>query len=188
MSQKPVFSSAVWICPAEWVDVRPKNILHKEHMPFEMPPRELPDQLHYVFRKTFSCDRVPESCTLHITADDYYKLYLNGRYICQGPAQGYAFAYYWNEVEITPYLQPGENTLAAEVYYHGRICRSYQSGDDRIGLIAEAVADGFCLPPTAAGNADGCAPIPAIARWAMIRSFWRTMIAACGLCPTERRL
>ncbi len=145
MSQKPVFSSAVWICPAEWVDIRPKNILHKEHMSFEMPPRELPDQLHYVFRKTFSCDRVPEGCTLRITADDYYKLYLNGRYICQGPAQGYAFAYYWNEVEIAPCLQPGENTLTAEVYYHGRICRSYQSGDDRLGLIAEAVAAGQIL-------------------------------------------
>lgn len=145
MSQKPIFSTAAWICPAEWVDIRPKDILHKEHIPFTMPPRELPDQLHYRFRKTFSCDHVPESCLLRITADDYYKLFLNGHYVCQGPAQGYAFAYCWNEMELAPYLQPGENVLTAEVYYHGRICRSYQSGDDRIGLIAEAAADGRIL-------------------------------------------
>ncbi len=143
--KQQIFSSAEWICPAEWVTITPKNVLHKEHVPFELPLRELPEQQHYLFRKSFFCDSVPKSCMLRITADDYYKLYLNGRYVCQGPAQGYPFAYYWNEVELTSFLQPGENVLTAEVYYHGRICRSYQSGDDRIGLIAEADADGQCL-------------------------------------------
>lgn len=145
MNRKEVFLTAEWICPAEWVSIAPKNILHKECVPSAIPTGELPDQQRYAFRKVFFCERLPESCTLRITADDYYKLYLNGRYVCQGPAQGYAFSYYWNEVELAPYLQPGANTLTAEVYYHGRICRSYQSGDDRMGLIAEAVAEGRCL-------------------------------------------
>ena len=71
MNQKEVFSTAAWICPAEWAAIAPKNILHKERVPFAMPSRELPDQQRYVFRKVFSCDRLPESCTLNAPVHRY---------------------------------------------------------------------------------------------------------------------
>ena len=145
MNEQTVFASARWICPPEFAAVPPKSVLHKEMAPADKTRRELPENLHYRFRRVFTCDRLPESCPLRITADDYYKLYLNGVFVCQGPAQGYPFAYYWNECDLHPFLREGENTVEAEVYYHGRVCRSYQSADDRMGLIAVAEADGACL-------------------------------------------
>lgn len=35
-----------------------------------------------------------------MTADDYYKLYINGRFAGQIPAPEYYFNYYWNEIDI----------------------------------------------------------------------------------------
>ena len=46
---------------------------------------------------------------LRITADDYYKLYVNGTYAGQGPAPAWPEKYYYNEMDITSYLRKGKN-------------------------------------------------------------------------------
>ncbi|CAH1226787.1 Alpha-L-rhamnosidase [Paenibacillus allorhizoplanae] len=74
---------------------------------------------------------------IDITADDYYKLYLNGRFVAQGPAQNDASHYYYNRIEVGSFLQAGNNVIAVHVYYQGLVNRAYNSGDYRQGLIAE---------------------------------------------------
>ena len=71
---------------------------------------------------------------LRITADDYYKLYVNGRSAGQGPAPAYPEHYYYNELDITPYLHPGKNVLAVHLYYQGLVNRVWNSGDARFGI------------------------------------------------------
>ncbi|MGN0522887.1 MAG: family 78 glycoside hydrolase catalytic domain [Eubacterium sp.] len=83
----------------------------------------------------------PKSAEIKITADDYYKLYINNTYVGQGPAPAYDFEYNYNEYDITDFLQTGENTIDVLVYYQGLINRAFVSGDGRQGLIADIYFD-----------------------------------------------
>ena len=38
-----------------------------------------------LFRKSFTLDAIPSKARIFITADQSYRLYLNGRYVCGGP-------------------------------------------------------------------------------------------------------
>ena len=80
--------------------------------------------------------------TAYITADDYYKLYINGKFVQQGPAPSYHSRYNYNVIDITSYLFEGENTIAIHTYYQGLINRVWQSGDYRHGLLCDFVVDG----------------------------------------------
>lgn len=42
---------------------------------------------HILFRKQVSLPKIGKAL-LKITADDYYKLYINGQFVAQGPAYG----------------------------------------------------------------------------------------------------
>ena len=98
--------------------------------------------------------RCPEECTcagpfgdldrreggrqylLDITADDYYKLYVNGHFAGQGPAPAYPEQYYYNIIDITSWLQEGKNVLAVHLYYQGLVNRVWNSGDGRFAMAA----------------------------------------------------
>ncbi len=71
---------------------------------------------------------------MQITADDYYKLYINGVYVTEGPAPSYHTARFFSELDITKYLHIGNNVIAVHLYYQGLINRVWQSGDNRFGL------------------------------------------------------
>ena len=139
-----VFLYGKWICPKEFAAEEPVDVFHKQLDPREIELPEAFKNLHMLVRKTFCVEGPAEQpCRIRITADDYYKLYINGKFVCQGPSQGYYFCYYWNEVDITEYLQPGENEIFVDVYYQGLINRAYNSGDRRMGLLAEVLQGGF---------------------------------------------
>lgn len=139
------FPNADWICPECAVDLKPLDVLTAAH---NSEPPDFPDSLknrHFLFRRRFCFKENGESVSLRITADDYYKLQINGKIIGQGPAQGYYFCYYWNEYNIGGLLKNGENEIVVDLYYHGLACRAYNSGDNRIGLIAEIYQGGECI-------------------------------------------
>ena len=71
---------------------------------------------------------------LTISADDYYKLYVNGEYVAQGPAPAWPEKYYYNEIDLSPYLREGRNVLALHLYYQGLINRVWNSGDGRFAF------------------------------------------------------
>lgn len=70
----------------------------------------------YHFRKSINLSNKPASFIIHVSADNRYKLYVNGTMISVGPARG--DIYYWNyeTVDLAPYLRAGKNTLAATVW------------------------------------------------------------------------
>ena len=134
-----------WICDPRFSGLMPLNLYHKEHEPIEMPvhPPELKN-VHMLVRKTFVMPAF-RSCTLRIAADDYYKLYINGRFVAKGAANGYHFQYYYNELDVSAFLHEGENTIAVEVYYPGLVNRVWNSGDLRQGMVADLISDGEIL-------------------------------------------
>jgi alpha-L-rhamnosidase len=95
------------------------------------------------FRKDFTIPSVPPSATLHITADQGYRLWVNGRYVTRGPARGYQESWPYDTVDIAEYLVEGDNRIAAEVYNPGHSTYSYLS-QNSAGFIC-AARIGECL-------------------------------------------
>src|SRR5258708_29319531 len=73
----------------------------------------------YHFRKTFSLDHLSEKFVVHVSADNRYRLFVNGKPICSGPARGDLYNWYFETVNLAPYLQQGTNVIAALVWNMG---------------------------------------------------------------------
>ncbi len=78
-------------------------------------------QAHAVvlFRKKFELQKKPEMFVIHLSADNHYRLFVNGKYITRGPARGDISHWFFETLDIAPYLQTGKNTIAAEVVNWG---------------------------------------------------------------------
>ncbi|MFA7172187.1 MAG: family 78 glycoside hydrolase catalytic domain [Kiritimatiellia bacterium] len=92
--------------------------------------------IHTYFRKSFNLIQTPKKAVLRFTADDYAKIFLNGKFIIQGPEPAYPFAHPYYDIDVTEHLQIGENVLAAHTYYHGLATRAFNSADNRSGFVA----------------------------------------------------
>ncbi len=139
-----------WICASEFADRIPRNMYHKEHSPalFNVGADD-PQNLHYLFKKSFTLNKGEGRYILRISADDYGKYYVNGIFIGQGPTPGYIESYHYNEFDVTDYLIDGDNEFTAHVYYQGLVNRVWISADLRMGLIADLCApDGSVLLST----------------------------------------
>jgi len=71
------------------------------------------------FRYDFDLKKVPAAAPLFITADKNYRLYINGQYVCRGPARGYQTSWPFDEVDVCSYLRKGHNWFAVEGYTTG---------------------------------------------------------------------
>ena len=72
-----------------------------------------------MFRRTFALPDKPEHFIVHVSADNRYKLYVNGILAAMGP-QGSDWRHWrYETVDLAPYLQSGNNTVAAEVVNWG---------------------------------------------------------------------
>jgi len=70
----------------------------------------------YYFRKSIELANKPVAFVIHVSADNRYKLYVNGMLVSLGPTRG--DTYYWNyeTVDLAPYLTSGKNIVAALVW------------------------------------------------------------------------
>jgi len=129
-----------WITNREFAPQTALNVFHRqlEKVTF---PEDLPKNKHILFRKRFQFKKVAPA-TIYISADDYYKLYINGKPVTLGPCPGYSFHYYYNAVDVTDYLNDGENVIAVHTLYQGLINRVWVSGDMQHGLILDLVSGG----------------------------------------------
>ena len=129
-----------WISSAEHASLEPVNVFHRQ-LEKTVIDAKGSKNAHILFRKRFSANAGTKTY-IYISADDYYKLYINGSFVCQGPAPGYHFNYYYNTVDITDHIIDGENIIAVHTYYQGLINRVWVSGDDRHGLILDIEQSG----------------------------------------------
>ncbi|MCL1820292.1 MAG: hypothetical protein FWG36_06520 [Oscillospiraceae bacterium] len=73
------------------------------------------DNKLFLFRKTLNLDTIPESAMIKVSADTRYRLYVNGHSVSYGPCKGDGQVWYYETVDIAPYLRKGDNVIAAEV-------------------------------------------------------------------------
>ena len=69
----------------------------------------------YYYRKNLNLESVPSEAFMKISADSRYRLYVNGKSVSFGPCKGDGQIWYYEQVDIAPYLVEGENILAAVV-------------------------------------------------------------------------
>ncbi len=67
-------------------------------------------------RKTFSYEDLAGASLLHIAAESYYVLYVNGALVGKGPVRATRVCNFFDSHQIDSYLRAGENTIAVEVF------------------------------------------------------------------------
>ncbi len=120
MSQQTAITENHPLCSAKWIWPGSYLYLHN----------------HFAnFRKDFKLSSVPEKAPFFITADQAYRLYVNGKYICRGPARGYQSHWPFDEVDIAGQLNEGHNWIAVE---------AYNPGISTFGYVHETCAGFLC--------------------------------------------
>jgi hypothetical protein len=73
----------------------------------------------FLFRNILNLETRPDSFTIHVSADNRYRLYVNGEYVSAGPARGSFMYWRYETLDISPFLKQGENIISAEVINFG---------------------------------------------------------------------
>src|ERR1035438_1293534 len=68
----------------------------------------------YHFRKTLELPAAPGRFLIHISADNRYRLFVNGRFVAAGPPQSDLRNWRFNTIDLGPYLKAGRNVLRSE--------------------------------------------------------------------------
>ena len=112
-----------------------------------------------LWRKKANIEKVPASGKAKIATDSKYWLYINEQLVVfegglkRGPAPNSS---YYDEVEIAPYLKPGENLIAVLTWYFGLNGFSHVNSGTA-GLLFDARAEGvdICSDKTWRGAVYG---------------------------------
>jgi len=95
----------------------------------------------YHFRKIIELDKKPESYIVHISADNRYKLFVNGKLVCLGPARGDMYHWNFETVDLAPFLKDGVNILASVVWNFGDNVSPWAQMSHRTGFIVQGNSD-----------------------------------------------
>src|SRR5688572_1053862 len=68
------------------------------------------------FRHVLSLQRKPERFIVHVSADNRYRLFVNGRPIASGPQRSDLAHWRYETLDLAPFLQAGDNALTALVW------------------------------------------------------------------------
>lgn len=56
-----------------------------------------------------------QDASLHLAASSIYRVWVNGKFVCAGPARAAHGFYRVDEIDLTPQLCAGQNTVVIEV-------------------------------------------------------------------------
>ena len=81
----------------------------------------------YHFRKKIVLNEKQAQFIIHVSADNRYKLFVNGEMVALGPAKGDLFHWNFETIDIAPYLKNGTNIIAAVVWNFGDVKAAWQA-------------------------------------------------------------
>jgi hypothetical protein len=84
--------------------------------------------------KKFEASSV-QRAVMRVTADSYYRLSLNGRWVNDGPARTWPNHMQYDELDVTPYLQEGGNEIQIVARYFG--VGDFHRVPQQAGLLAQ---------------------------------------------------
>jgi alpha-L-rhamnosidase len=114
------------------------SLLHSRWPAHWIAPADAPLSEYgvFLFRKRFSLPAVPQKFIVHVSADNRYRLFVNGVPVCFGPQRGEPMYWFYDPVDLAPYLRAGDNVLAAQVWNYGEE-RPFALMSVRTGLIVQ---------------------------------------------------
>ncbi|NCD69736.1 alpha-L-rhamnosidase-related protein [Mucilaginibacter agri] len=74
----------------------------------------------FYFRKEFNVATKPVTFIVNVSADNRYKLFVNGKLVSLGPARGDTYFWNYEQVDLAPYLAAGKNAVSALVWNEGQ--------------------------------------------------------------------
>ncbi len=80
----------------------------------------------FLYRRTFDLSQVPNSFIIYVSADNRYRLYVNGERISEGPARSDINNWKYETVDIASQLQKGTNVISVEVINFGEFRHAAQ--------------------------------------------------------------
>ena len=75
----------------------------------------------FLFRKNFELKKQPEEFIINVSADNRYRLFVNGKAVCFGPGRSDLEHWTYESIDISPFLKTGSNVLAAVVWNFGEL-------------------------------------------------------------------
>ena len=94
------------------------------------------------FRRNFELRTLPDSLPVHVSADNRYQLYVNGRRVGEGPARGDLQHWRYETYDLRKYLRKGDNVIAAMVWNYG-IDRPWSQQSYRSAFILQPRDEAF---------------------------------------------
>ena len=73
----------------------------------------------YDFRKVVEIPSKPAHQIVYVSADNRFRLYVNGQWVGEGPARGDLQHWRYESFDVAPLLHAGRNVLAARVWNFG---------------------------------------------------------------------
>jgi hypothetical protein len=132
--------------------------------------------LRVLARKTFHVDNV-DSAELTISADTQYRLFINGRWVNDGPTRAYPWKYSYDRFDVGKYLKPGKNVLAVWIQHAGE--GTFYQPATRSGLLVQLeIAAGKNRQTVVSDESWKMAIDPAHVRW--------TPRISCQMPPEEQ--
>ncbi len=101
-------------------------------------PLSTPGDSFIVFhaRRSFALTAVPHRFVIHVSADNRYKLFVNGAQISSGPQRSDVTHWRYETIDIAPQLHPGRNVIAALVWNWGA-ARPVAQHSHRTGFLLQ---------------------------------------------------
>jgi hypothetical protein len=109
------------------------------------------DHAMILFRKNFDLSAKPAKFVVHVSADNHYRLFVNGKYITRGPARGDISHWFYETLDLAEYLQAGKNVIAVEVVNWGPK-RSFSYFSQMTSFIMQGDSDTEKMVNTSSGN------------------------------------
>lgn len=85
------------------------------------PKSSLLDYGVFHFRKIFELKELPKEFIINISADNRYRLFVNGQPVCFGPARSDLEHWSFESVDIAVFLKQGKNLIGAVVWNFGEL-------------------------------------------------------------------
>lgn len=103
------------------------------------------------FRNSFIRENITQPAIIHISADTRYKLYLNGHYLGEGPANNDLRHYSYDSYDLQPFLKTGGNVMAAVVWSFGEL-NPIRYESEKARLWVQSKEDDLASLNTGSGN------------------------------------
>ena len=94
----------------------------------------------FLFKKEVTLNSTPEKFVVHVSADNRYKLYVNGNYVTNGPARGDEQNWRFESLDIGPYLKSGVNVVSAVVWNFAQY-RPLAQHSTKMGFLLQGNSD-----------------------------------------------